>query len=1082
MSSSYVFTAVNSSVSAANGTRESLNAGAENDDAEGIFRKHFNPGIQMFEPGWNALIGAISAGDQINFDNGKAAINQLWIHSASGIYLDRRAADQGVVKPDSIGISDEVFRRLTIKTTTKKVVTQSLLEAMEVFYGTDSTRASLTSVDGPYALEEGWTLLLSLDGESTITVPFVAEDFTDIGEATAQEVAAVITRWLNLNSNQAYALAVTNALTGGTGVRVYSGALGLRSSVQCLGGQAQNELQFPTLLTQVQMGQSWSIQNSVLTAGIEPGTVRFTVSGASTTDLTEVVVGDYVNIYGVPFNDANKGTFAITKVDVRYAGGVTLTQYFEVSFDGSVPQSAVQIAISDMMFYRPTKTTINDNGARAVVVSQNSPDEVNAQLPATTIAVSRTVNTGAYLKVNDSVLIFNAFRNPDGTTLIDTCDANGDPLAHGLVAGGQIFLDGLEADDVTPDIIPGNGTTTTDATRYTYDSSNVAAPAGDAAMSIKSLLLDTGAVFMSGGWDGSAPVITCHRLLISNPVVQVDESIQYTYAWQTTADLPAVRANHAIVLLNDTSQSGNVLLSGGIDAAAVNGTSYIYDVTTNAWWDDMPLAGGATRQQHSMVTLNDGRVLLMGGYTDFAGTTPSATAQLFTPVTTAPGGSWATNGSMLLARAEFPVIKLEDGTILIMGGSTGADVTEKCEIYNPDTGQFTITSPMGYARCRHQAVALPNNKVFVWGGTGRLPSGTNEVPLTTAEIYDGNTGRWYPVAGNPYRSEVIGEDSIAYLSGRNQVVAIGRGQDRIDMYDVSTGQWLPSPAGQDGTTNPTVNTSLVALTDYPIVVQAGGSDIDGDPILGAQLFISSSDKIGGGGLNGVVLQIATVPSATSFTVETPDYAMYLANATIDATVTGFAQVADNEVPGPYIYSPDEGFSITDIATLTTTNIFAGTKYKHIVVTTGEAADFPDEEGWIVFGFGTAQQLGPVKYVGREDSNTLILDYGIVFPQNLGIGTSITLLDSKSPFVPVDPVEVGSLYITDSSSGRVAAIQTLDSLMAAGLTIRKTVVYPGDIGLGASGFPVTGSKISDIVEVFAGNEIDAETKAAREEIT
>ncbi len=1055
----------------ANGTAEVLNSGSVNDNAEGVFRKHFNPAIKSFEPGWNALIGAISAGDQTNFNNGRYAIDQLWIHSSSGLYLERRASDVGVTKPESVGISDEIFRKLTIKTTTKKVVTQALLEVMEVFYGTDSTRANMTAIDGPYALEDGWELFLKIDGGSLITVPFTAADFTDINVATTVEVAAVITRWLNLNNSTAYALAHINPITGNSTVKLYSGALGLRSTIQCFGGQAQNVLQFPTLLTQAISGEQWIIQNST-TVGVAPGKTRFKRTTPTTTDLNLVVVGDYVNIFGASIDPANLGTFVITDVDVRYVSSV-LTQFFEVELEGSVPETPTMLSDFDIVFFHPKKNGINDNGARAVVVAQNSAGVVNVQLPATTIAVSRTAKTGAYANTNDAIYISTIERGVGGSTTITTA------TPHELTVNGQVILDYLEPGGTVAPINPGNGTTTTDASLNTT-SSTIAAPGfGAAAGDVKSLLLANGDVFMCGGLDSLGPpnpIAYSQRLSIGSPSTLANGSIRYTYTWLATADMPALTTKHAISLLTDSSQPGNVLASGGTDLGSVYSTSYIYNVTGNIWSVNIPMITG--RYSHSQVVLDDGNVLACGGYEDLFGTS-SFTAEIFSSNTTA--GAWRSVDPMSVDRARFPGVKLSNGKVLVPGGMSflAGRAVNSCELYDPATETWAATGPMGYARLDHLAVLLPDGRVFVWGGKGHIVGQTTlDIPLTTSEIYDPNTGRWYPAAPNSQRSPVFADDvdSMAYLASKNQIIVTGRGLPRIDIYDVATGCWLPSTGSLDTTSDPVEWTSLVALDSYPIVVQAGGFDSGLAPT-SARLYVSAIDTVDGGGLNDIVFEVTSVVSATEFEIVTPNNLQFFDTNRGDPIVTGFYQAAaPANIPGPYIYSPDEGVAITDISTTIDAPMTAKTKYRHVLV--DSALDFPDEEGWLVFGFGTAIQTGPIKYLGRESTGYLLIDYSSKFHYDLPLGTSVILLDHKGPFVPDNPEELGSLYITDSSSGRVAASETLDDLMAAGLTLHKTIVYPGDTGLGGAGYPATGQKLSDKVEVWAGNSIDAEMEDNR----
>lgn len=106
----------------------------------------------------------------------------------------------------------------------------------------DATRGSVLSGNAEtYALSDGQTLDVAIDGGGGQTVTFNAVDFDDIAEATAAEVAAVLN-------------AATAGLTGasaeddGGSVRITSDTWGAGSSVQVTGGTANAVLGFPTSL------------------------------------------------------------------------------------------------------------------------------------------------------------------------------------------------------------------------------------------------------------------------------------------------------------------------------------------------------------------------------------------------------------------------------------------------------------------------------------------------------------------------------------------------------------------------------------------------------------------------------------------------------------------------------------------------------------------------------------------------------------------------------------------------------------------------------------------------------------------
>jgi hypothetical protein len=83
-----------------------LAGGAEDDDAEKIIRKHLSTALKG--ENWDALIKALSVGDDINWDNARAAFDQLFLTTASGSWLERRASDIGLIKPLGVGSGPSV--------------------------------------------------------------------------------------------------------------------------------------------------------------------------------------------------------------------------------------------------------------------------------------------------------------------------------------------------------------------------------------------------------------------------------------------------------------------------------------------------------------------------------------------------------------------------------------------------------------------------------------------------------------------------------------------------------------------------------------------------------------------------------------------------------------------------------------------------------------------------------------------------------------------------------------------------------------------------------------------------------------
>ncbi len=225
-------------------TQDPLGHGAQNQETQNILRKFLNPALKG--KGWNSMLAGLAAGDQRNWDNARHAFDQMFLASASGAYLDRRASDEGVDRPKGVNMSDELFRKLTITQKSRKLTQQAILEVLEVFYGREAVRAYSDSLaTETYALQDDDELVILFEERNTVTVVFQREHFSRIGMATSLEVAAAITRACRDAGNDAYAISYRDPELGENKVRIYSGTLGLASSIRIIGGRGNTVLLFP---------------------------------------------------------------------------------------------------------------------------------------------------------------------------------------------------------------------------------------------------------------------------------------------------------------------------------------------------------------------------------------------------------------------------------------------------------------------------------------------------------------------------------------------------------------------------------------------------------------------------------------------------------------------------------------------------------------------------------------------------------------------------------------------------------------------------------------------------------------------
>lgn len=1063
-------------------SQSDLAPGTTNDAVENVLRKFLNPTLKG--TAYNAMIAAFAAGDATNWDNAQSAFDQLFISSSSGSYLDRRTSDYGEVRPASVGMADDLYRKLAIIKKTKKLTQEAFLEVLEVFYGADAVRASSTaSISEPYSLNDQDTLVLLLDEKFSITVTFERTTFASISGALALEVASAINRALNDAGSQAYAISYADPTTGDNFVRIYSGSLGLSSSVRVVGGSGQRALQFPTPLF---TGEGFTPTSWVVSKSPAAGLTRFT-GGGGVFDLNVVQPGDLAYIFSNdptdPFVVAGiQGVFPIENVDTYYLVETPLAprqQYFEVAFPNPPTGTYLQSEFNALMFFRPTKRTIYDQ-PRHVIVNQSG----KVVLPATTQAVTRQPGTGAYLKGQTPINISSLVRTPDGTVTVTTVGN------HGMSVGDQAIVDSVQSSGAAPPVTAGtpsgafsggHATGTTDASIQSMSSTSdtVAAAYHRVARTAEGLLLLVSGLTQSA--PGTTAAIANAKVFeVTSDTVLGNGGRQIAYKWTdlTTHAQTVGRREAGASTLND----GRIIVTGGTQANPGTDTGSL-----NAWdlytYTNSPAQNTMTsgtlpsqRAGHGQCTLGNGTALIAGGF-DNSGTL-LATAATFDPTS----ATWTTRGSLAQARKYLQLVALQDGSALAIGGVTASNPTNTCERYNATAHTWSNTGAMSFARYDAAALVLPNGRVLVAGGTGGIATqGSLTNALASCELFDPSTSLWAPL---PPMSVARVRPTLVYLATKNAVVVAGGGSTVVEMLDLTSMRWSKSRAALGS--GLAISAGAIAATDTLLV--AGGIQNANNTVVLDYVVLPGSDVIWMGGLNRPT-SIASVPSATSFTYLTTDndYRSAYVSAAAGATVTpSKAQPAPAGVPGPFSYDTKTGLSVTQTVATLGQVINGNQSYSTFELDTGSDANpallFPDQLGYLVFDFGFAGQVGPVKYLGRFDNTALLLDASFKFPISIASGVTVTLLQSNSPFEPpqeANPLP-GNLYVTGSAAGRVAAEAALDDIQAAGIQITKTILYPGDRGLGNEGDPATGAqKLSDATEVWGGDDLDTEIAAIRE---
>jgi len=272
----------------------------------------------------------------------------------------------------------------------------------------------------------------------------------------------------------------------------------------------------------------------------------------------------------------------------------------------------------------------------------------------------------------------------------------------------------------------------------------------------------TGA-FVAGGATGN--LITPTAL----DTIEVYDSV--TRTWSAGPQMSVPRCRQAVVDLQD----GTYLIAGGMTNAAV-GTGgpatdsvdlYVPSGNTIIPFPNM-LSG---RMGHGMTRLNDGRILVTGGFADWtdAGAlngvnfvTQLNTAQDSTEIYDPATGSWSAGPTMSSKRGGHSQTLLNDGRVLITGGVDGGaqilasgfqyiyvpTFTNTCEIFDPVTNTFTAAPVLALARGFHGASILANGDVLITGGAASIGQYGDAVATNTCAVWNSGTG-WAPAPALP---------------------------------------------------------------------------------------------------------------------------------------------------------------------------------------------------------------------------------------------------------------------------------------------------------------------------------------------
>jgi hypothetical protein len=244
-----------------------------------------------------------------------------------------------------------------------------------------------------------------------------------------------------------------------------------------------------------------------------------------------------------------------------------------------------------------------------------------------------------------------------------------------------------------------------------------------------------------------------------------------TQTWAVTGSLNAARSD--FTLSAAPGSDGGALAVGGNGIEGALDAVELYDPATGEWTAGpslpAPMAG------HAAATLEDGSLLIAGG--------SGEPARLG-----ADGASWSAAASLLAAEPGGTLTALADGGALLVGPNTPS-----LQRYFPDEDQWLTAGEALLARSGHTATRLLDGQVLIVGGSSTQSGGTQSV-----ELYDPTaaSSRFVGATSEPrtgHSATLLDDGRVAVVGG-----LLVPGASGTELYNPEWGTWTTGPGTLDG--------------------------------------------------------------------------------------------------------------------------------------------------------------------------------------------------------------------------------------------------------------------------------------------
>ncbi len=232
--------------------------------------------------------------------------------------------------------------------------------------------------------------------------------------------------------------------------------------------------------------------------------------------------------------------------------------------------------------------------------------------------------------------------------------------------------------------------------------------------------------------------------------------------------------------------------------------SDVYDPATGRIGPGPTMA--VPRLSHTATLLNDGRVLVVGGYGG-EGAPPTDSIEVFDPTTDA----FTTFGSLRKARADHTASLLPDGRVVVAGGrGAGGTALRSVEIIDPRAGAVVAGPDLPEPRTAQVATMFAGDVLLVGGTT------SNDSAVASTLVLDRRARRW--TAGPALETARVKHTAVGLPDG--DVLVIG-GSGSAESRDAFASTELLRTGGDSFRPGPVLPEGRYKLTDAAAVLQDG---------------------------------------------------------------------------------------------------------------------------------------------------------------------------------------------------------------------------------------------------------------------